>query len=581
MSLSEAISKHFNLGPDKASLIQELAELASQNNLDGFQLSQKWELYAMRSQLLAIGNGGPKLAEIPEFGNSLRLSSTTPKRYTKYTSSVTPSRTVIQNSLATPSRLQKSQDIQHDIESVNLDRPSIAKGFGNRETWEGSGTLKFSLHKDWGNANILNKTVTVKLLNKEVESKSRYMTANIGDIALSLDEHISSRAINLHHALQDSSHMTEEASNLENPSRPHQTPFLAVGRICSSEENLTPNNVVLEPALASLGNRVALDLSSLTSYSIFPGQIVGVEGVNPTGQEMRVSRLVPGTLPSPNPNQYSGMRIVVACGPFTTDNNLQFSPLTSLLAQIQELDSSHSPSALILVGPFLSEEHPTLQSGVCPDIKYLFGTMFCSQLARFKSLCPEVQIVLVPSTFDWFHPHIIIPQPALPANLGLAPGLVCNATNPGRFSFITSEGCIEILCPSFDILSDLANSELVLENGSQSKGSEGSEIQSSTLGRLSQHILLQSHLYPIYPHNNDIDTARLKELSFTHLPHILILPSSLPCEAQSLVSDQIVTINPGRLANGNRGGSYAAISINEFDQSKTFASQCQVEIFLV
>lgn len=41
-----------------------------------------------------------------------------------------------------------------------------------------------------------------------------------------------------------------------------------------------------------------LNLSKLASYRILPGQIVAVEGVNPSGMELVASRLVASALPS-------------------------------------------------------------------------------------------------------------------------------------------------------------------------------------------------------------------------------------------------------------------------------------------
>jgi hypothetical protein len=50
----------------------------------------------------------------------------------------------------------------------------------------------------------------------------------------------------------------------------------------------------------------------------------------------------------------------------------------------------------------------------------------------------------------------------------------------------------------------------------------------------------------------------------------------------SAAGDEVVTINPGRLAKGNGGGTYARISVLDVDSNnKNFSSRCRVDIVRV
>ena len=98
---------------------------------------------------------------------------------------------------------------------------------------------------------------------------------------------------------------------------PRQNRVLCVGRICEEAHGgrLNQASVQLEGSRGhSMGSTIALDLSGLLGndggdvgdrgnreygYSLFPGQIVAVEGINPSGRTMRVTRVIEGVVPPP------------------------------------------------------------------------------------------------------------------------------------------------------------------------------------------------------------------------------------------------------------------------------------------
>ncbi|NXF40841.1 DPOA2 polymerase, partial [Nyctibius bracteatus] len=74
---------------------------------------------------------------------------------------------------------------------------------------------------------------------------------------------------------------------------PPQEPVTVLGQIgCDSNGKLNAKSVVLEGDREhSSGGQIPLDLSELREYSLFPGQIVALEGTNSTGRKMVVSKL--------------------------------------------------------------------------------------------------------------------------------------------------------------------------------------------------------------------------------------------------------------------------------------------------
>lgn len=197
------------------------------------------------------------------------------------------------------------------------------------------------------------------------------------------------------------------------------------------EGKLNSTSVVLEGSSATCGGaRINVDLSHLKqskqAFSLFPGQIVAVEGMNPTGRQLVAHRICEGAAPAANTSsigelrQYhhdkqegAALKVLTASGPFTTSDNMSYQPFIDFVHVIME----QSPDVVVLTGPFVDVRHDAVKSGQTTielendeggveDTVVPFEAVFAN---RISSLIEEAfavdeglntQFVLVPSLDD-------------------------------------------------------------------------------------------------------------------------------------------------------------------------------------
>ena len=204
-----------------------------------------------------------------------------------------------------------------------------------------------------------------------ITDRYRYMYTTLEERARSLDRHL----LKLQEQLCALASIPD--GELHPVGVPSQDTVWVCGRICceAAEGRINKSSVVLEGSRRdSAGRRVHLDLSEINSFSLFPGQIVLVEGVNSSGRKMVAKRIIEGTpkaglaTPAAKLLEYhhstiyqggSALRVITAAGPFTTSDNLDYQPLTDLLIKVLET----RPDVLVLVGPFVDATQPLLSTG--------------------------------------------------------------------------------------------------------------------------------------------------------------------------------------------------------------------------
>ena len=301
-----------------------------------------------------------------------------------------------------------------------------------------------------------------------------------------------------------------------NPASQSTSEIIAVGRIAldSNEGRLNTASLVLETSRRTgAGLRVPLGIDSLQSYSFFPGQIVAVRGTNASGDFFTIREVLqipllpqpasqPSELdacnarlldtPSSDPSSPRPLTILIASGPYTTDNSLDFSPLHTLL----DTAISSVADALILIGPFLDAEHPLIRTGdfdlppsaTKPDqatLTDVFRHYISSSLQSLTARLPTCSIILVPSLRDAISRHAAFPQDKLPKKeLGFS-RQVSVVTNP--MTLTMNEFVIGM--SSLDILDMLRREECV---GGKAK-------TQNLLERGARAVIEQRSFLPLFP----------------------------------------------------------------------------------
>ncbi|KAJ1816670.1 DNA-directed DNA polymerase alpha subunit pol12 [Coemansia sp. RSA 2598] len=357
---------------------------------------------------------------------------------------------------------------------------------------------------------------------------------------------------------------------LANPTYPHQDSVTAVGRIVNVNLNegesgstpITSDTLFLETS-RRLGNgrRIPLDVRATPSFSLFPGQIVAVEGKNLKGSEFSASqfRQLPRLQHASVGEREHGVQpfsAVVASGPYTLSDNFEYEPLADLVDHAIAV----APGVVLLLGPFVSETHPMLKDGSM-DLQpsEIFAAKISPHLGRLREGLPaSSRIYLVPSTDELCYPYTCYPQPAfgpdLLGQLGVPEG-VESLSNPAQVSV----NGVVVAVANIDVLFHLVKEEV-----------SRLPALSDRLPRLAWHLIEQRHLYPLSPPPMEcagILASQDAKLRLQTMPDILITPSQLKHFVRA--HENVVLLNPGYSSMRLSGGTFAKLSVHPQSAAET------------
>uniref|UniRef100_A0A3B4ZWM0 DNA polymerase alpha subunit B n=1 Tax=Stegastes partitus TaxID=144197 RepID=A0A3B4ZWM0_9TELE len=355
----------------------------------------------------------------------------------------------------------------------------------------------------------------------------KYMFQRLRDVRNVLTEKIEELGENLrtHFSIEEFSPV----------SLPAQDSITVLGQVCcDSNGKLNAQSVLLEAGPEQGGQQVPVDLSELKEYSLFPGQVVVMEGMNATGRKLVASKLYEViSLFSPHCRASSlviaePMNVLVACGPYMPSDSLTFDPLLDLISVIVR----DRPDVCLLLGPFVDSKHEQIEVGM----KWTAA-----------SLIVGCHLVFVPSQRD-IHHHFIYPQP--PFTL---PNL---SKDQAQRVTLVPDPCTLLIdgvtfgVTSTDILFHMGAEEISCGTGSD------------RFSRILKHMLTQRSYYPLYPPVEEVNMDYEKFQSFGQMPltpDVLIIPSELRYFVKDVAG--CVCVNPGRLTKGQVGGTYGRMLI--------------------
>ncbi|XP_012520769.1 PREDICTED: DNA polymerase alpha subunit B [Propithecus coquereli] len=489
------------------------------------------------------GHAGPRdiisiqeLIEVEEEEETLLNSYTTPSKGSQKRAIATPETPLTKRSVSTrsphqllsPSSFSPSATPSQKYNSRN-NRGEVVTSFGSAQgvSWSGRGGAGNISLKVLGCPEPL--TGSYKTMFQKLPDIREVLTCKIEELGNELKEH----------------YKIEAFTPLLVPA---QEPVTLLGQIgCDSNGKLNSKSVILEGDREhSSGAQIPVDLSELKEYSLFPGQVVIMEGINTTGRKLVATKLYEGVpLPFYQPTEEDGdfeqSMVLAACGPYTTSDSITYDPLLDLITIINH----DRPDVCILFGPFLDAKHEQVENCLLTSS---FEDVFkqCLRTIIEGTRSSGSHLVFVPSLRDVHH-EPVYPQPPFSYS-------DLSREDKKRVQFVSEPCSLSIN----GVIFGLTSTDLLFHMGAEEISS--SSGTSDRFSRILKHILTQRSFYPLYPPQEDV--AIDYETFYVHAqlpvtPDVFITPSELKYFVKDILG--CVCVNPGRLTKGQVGGTFGRL----------------------
>ncbi|CAL8078336.1 unnamed protein product [Calicophoron daubneyi] len=297
--------------------------------------------------------------------------------------------------------------------------------------------------------------------------------------------------------------------------------------------------------------------------SVYSGQPVVLRATNSTGQVINVAEAFEGSVlhPPEIKEQHQNLRLMFACGPYTLSSSHDPSLLLCLLRAVKQ----NRPHVLILTGPFVDADHPTIQS----YSEMTYEELFQSRLNSVAEYCCHLKVpVVVVSSWRELHHDAVYPTPPFDKSwTQQTPELMSWYKN---VHFVWDPCALQIGeyvfgVTSVDVVFDLSNEEL-------SSGCSGDRMT-----RLCRHVLSSGSFYPVHPPGDTLPLDYNLWYQCAHwpvMPHCFIFPSRLRQFVKNV--DGVMCVNPGYVSRGHASGSYAFMEIGPVKRNRD-SSQTNAE----
>ena len=405
--------------------------------------------------------------------------------------------------------------------------------------------------------------------NAEKEITVKIQTSSSPHSTLFMRDRIEDKVALLKNKFKEEEDLKEEEEQEEEEQKGQ-----IIGRVCCDSSDR--QELQLESAD---GSRVKLELRSVENeYSLFPGQIVKCVGANPTGycfvakeidcyyfkqqQQIKQQQIK---------EEVQKTEMLLFSGPFTANDDLMYEPLDDVLHEA----SSKSPSIVLLMGPFVSDEN--INHALTSNITYkqAFEQIVMKKVEAFAKQYPNKHVVLVPSVKDAFHRYCAFPQPPFFETSKCKN--VHFVANPSAFEV----NGIRVAVSTCDILKHLSG----FERGGKGKTTTEQQQQQQTdrMTRLCSHMVGQMSMYPLFPPHPDAKfeshdaTVPLRVGMDERVPDLIVLTSDLAAGGwkNALSGNKTMFVNPGKVCRGVNAGTFCKISSSS---GENFAESARLEL---